>query len=178
MAIKWDKFVRRDRGSLLFGGILSLVTAFVLLFIHFYKENINSKDDITLISGQFNEYSWVDLGKRNGSSLTFTLKNYSNRFKIQADFLSILKKDKFKSISYGETLIIGIPNSYVKFLNTEKKPLLVYSIASNNLTYLDLKNTIEKHNSPLILLFSGLIGVGGLIFIYFGKRAKVKTPIW
>ena len=178
MTINWDKFVRRDRGSLLFGGILSLASAFAMLFLYFDKEKINSNGDITFISGPFKEYSWVDLGGRNGSSLTLTLQNYSNRFKIKADFFSILQKERFKAISYGDTLTVGIPNSYVKFLNTAKEPFFIYSISSNDLTYLDLKNAITKHNSPLFLFAAGLFGIGGYVFIYFGRKAKVKTPIW
>lgn len=178
MAINWDKFVRRDRGTLLFGGIFNLAFAFVVLFLYFNKVKIKRKDDISFISGLFNEYRWDGLGGRNGSSLTFTLQNYSNRFKIKADFFSILQKEKFKAIPYGEELTVGIPNSYVKFLNTAKEPFFVYSIASGDLTYLDLKSAVSKHNSPLFLLAAGLFAIGGCVFIYFGRRAKVKTAIW
>jgi hypothetical protein len=154
MAINWDKFVRRDRGSLLFAGILSLASAVAMLFLYFDKEKIRSKEDITFISGPFEEYNWADLGGRNGSSLTFTLQNYSNRFKIKADFFPILQTDKFKAIPYGATLTIGIPNGFAKYLNTPKEPFFVYSIASNNFTYLDLKDAIAKQNSPLLLFTS------------------------
>ncbi len=178
MTINWDKFVRRDRDTLLFAGVLSLASALAMLFLYFDKVRMKSNDDITLISGTFNEYNWVDLGGRSGSSLTFTLQNYSNRFKVKADFFPILQKEKFTAIPYGDTLTVGIPNSYVKFLNTPKEPFFVYSIASKNLTYLDLKNAITKYNSPLFLFAAGLFGIGGYFFIYFGRRAKVKTPIW
>ncbi|RYZ25251.1 MAG: hypothetical protein EOO10_18775 [Chitinophagaceae bacterium] len=178
MVINWGKLVRRDRGSLLFSGILSLAVSVGMVFLYFDKEKIKSKEDITFIRGPFREYSWVDLGGRNGSSLTFTLQNHHNRFKIKADFFSVLQKDQFKTIPYGDTLTIGIPNGYAKFLNTQKQPFFVYSVASKDFTYLDLKDAIAKHNSPLLLFAAGLFAIGGYAFIYFGKRAKVKTPIW
>jgi hypothetical protein len=175
----WEKLgFRRDRGSLMWAGILCLASAVAMLFLYFDKEKIKSKKDITFISGPFEKYNWVDLGGRNGSSLTFKLQNYSNRFKIKAEFFSILQTDKFKTIPNGDTLTIGIPNGFAKYLNTPKQPFFVYSIASNDLTYLDLKDAIAKHNSPLFLLATGLFVTGGCTFIYYGRRAKVKTPIW
>ena len=179
MRINWEKLgFRTDRGSLMWVGILCLVSAVGSLFLFFDKEKIKTKKDITFISGPFEEYHWVDLGGRNGSSLTFTLGNYSNRFKIKADFFPLLQTDKFEAIPYGDTLTIGIPNGFAKYLNTPKQPFFVYSIASNNFTYLDLNAAIAKHNSLLLMFAAGLFAIGGYTFIYFGQRAKVKTPIW
>jgi hypothetical protein len=178
MAINWDKFVRRDSGSLLSAGVLSLAAAIIMLFFYFGKEKIKGKEDITFIRGPFEQYSWINLGGGNGSSLTFTLQNYSNRFKIKADFFPILQIDKFKAIPYGNTLTIGIPKGFAKRLNTAKEPFFIYSIASSNFTYLDLNRTIAKHNSPVLLFATGLFAICGYTFIYFGRRAKVKTPIW
>lgn len=176
MAINWNKFVRRDRGSLLFGGILSFAVAFVMLFLYSEKEKIKSKSDITFITGPFEEYNWVGLGGQQGSSPTFKLGNYNNRFKIEADFFPVLQTDKFKSIPYGDTLTIGIPNSAAKYLNLQRQPFFVYSITSKDFTYLDLKDTIAKYNSPLLLFAAGLFVIGGYAFIYCGRRAKAKTP--
>jgi hypothetical protein len=179
MKINWEKLgFRRDRGSLIWAGILGLASTVSMLFLYFDKERIESKSDIAFINGPFHEYSWVDHGGRSGSSLTFKLQNYSNRFKIKADFFSILQKDNFKSIPYGDTLTIGIPNGFGKYLNRPKDPFFVYSIASNNFTYLDLNKAIDKHKSPLFLFMAGLFAIGGCAFIYFGRKAKVKTPIW
>ena len=178
MAINWDSFVKRDRGSLLFAGISSFIVVFAILFLYFYKEKIKNKEDITFITGPFEEYIWVNLGGRNGSSLTFKLQNYRNRFKIKADFFSILEKEQFKKISNGDTLTIGIPNAFAKYLNTSKDPFFVYSIASGNCIYLSLNEAIAKHNSPLFLFAALVFALCGCIFIYFGRRAKVKTPIW
>ena len=178
MAINWDRFVRRDRGSLLFAGIFSLASAVVMLFFYFGKEKIKSKEDLTFISGPFEEYSWVSHGGRNGSSLTFKLQNYSNRFKIKADFFTLLQKDKFKAIPYGDTLTIGIPNSFARFLNKPEDPFFVYAITSNHSTYLNMNEVIAKHNSPLFLFMAGLLAIGGYTFIHFGRKAKVKTTVW
>ena len=178
MAINWDSFVKRDRGSLLFGGISSFIVAVAMLFLYLNKEKIKSKEDITFISGPFDEYNWVNLGGRNGSSLTFRLQNYRNRFKIKADFFSILEKDQFKKIFHGDTLTIGIPNDFGKYLNTSKDLFFIYSIASRNFIYLSLDAAIAKHNSPLFLFAALVFALCGCIFIYFGRRAKIKTPIW
>jgi hypothetical protein len=162
----------------MFSGIACFSVAIGMLFLYFDKPNIKTQEDIAFIRGPFEEYKWTDLGGRGGSSLTFKLQNYNNWFKIKADFFPILETSKFKTISNGDTLTIGIPNDFVKYLNKPKHPFFVYSIASNSTSYLDLKDAIEKHNSPLFLFCSGLFAVGGYIFIYFGRRAKKKTPIW
>lgn len=177
MAINWVRFIKRDRGTLLFVGIFFLIAAIVLLFLYFDKVKIKSKDDIAYISGPFEKYSWVSYGGRNGSSLTFKLQNYNNVFKIKADFFSILRRDEFKKIPYGDTLTVGIPKSFMKVLNTQKTPFFVYSIASNRLTYLDLNKVIAKHNSILFIYGAGLFMILGYIFIYFGRKANLKTSI-
>ena len=176
--MNWDNFIRRDSGTLLFSGILSVAISAIILFLYFDRVKVKGEDDITFISGPFDGYSWVDLGGRSGSALTFKLGNYSNRFKIKADFFGILQLNKFKAIPYGDTLIIGIPNAFAKYLNTGKEPFFVYSIASGSTTCLDLSKTIAKHNSPLFLFAAGLFAIGGCAYIFFGRRAKVKTPIW
>jgi hypothetical protein len=178
MAINWSKSVRRDRGTWMRAGIFAFVASVVFFYLYFDREPIRSKNDITFFTGTFKEYSWVDHGGRSGSSLTFKLQNFSNRFKIKADFFSILQKDKFKAIPYGDTLTIGIPNGFVKYLNQPKQPFFVYSIASKELTYLDVDETIKAHNTPGILIAAVMFVILGCYSIYIGRRAKEKTPIW
>jgi hypothetical protein len=176
MAINWNKFVRRDRASLIWTGILFLIGSLGLLYFYFGRERIRSRDDITFITGPFEEYSWIDYGM-DGASFTFKLQNYSNRFKIKADFFPILQKDKFKSITHGETLTLGIPNRFVKHLNKPKQPFFVYSIASNDLPYLDLRVTIKVHNTPGPLVAAIVFGILGYYFIHLGRRTKVQESI-
>jgi hypothetical protein len=179
MAINWKSFffVRRDRGTWMRTGIFAFAASVVLFYLYFDREQIRSKDDITFIRGPFKEYTWIDYGM-DGASLTFKLQNYSNRFKIKADFFYFLPKDKLKSISYGETLTIGIPNRFVKFLNKPKQLFFVYSIASDNITYLDLRDTINEHNSPGPLVAALVFVLLGFYAIHVGRRAKEKTSIW
>jgi hypothetical protein len=178
MAINWNKyfFVRRDRGTWMKAGIFAFAASLVLFYLHFSKEQIKSKDDITFITGPFKEYTWTDYGMR-GASLTFKLQNYTNRFKIKADFFYFLPKDKLKSISYGDTLTVGIPNTFVKFLNKPKQLFFVYSIASGNVTYLDLRNTIEAHNTLGPLVAAIVFVLFGFYSIHLSRKAKPKTPV-
>lgn len=177
MAINWNKFVRRDRASLLWGGIFFFMGSVALLYFYLDRETIRGKDNITFIKGPFEEYHWIDYGM-DGASLTFELQNYNNRFKIKADFFSILQKDKFKSVPRGDTLTIGIPKRFVKYLNTPLQPFFVYSIASKDFTYLDLRETIKINNTPGPLIAALVFVILGYYFIRLGKRAKVKTTIW
>jgi hypothetical protein len=153
------------------------IASVALFYLYFGREPIRGRDDITFIKGPFKKYSWIDYGV-HGASLTFKLQNYSNRFKIKADFFSILHKDKFKSIPYGDTLTIGIPNSFVKHLNKPKQLFFIYSIASNDFNYLDLKETIKIHNTPGLLVGAVVFVILGYYFIHLGRRAKAKTPLW
>jgi hypothetical protein len=177
MAINWNNYfsVRRDRGSWLTAGIIAFAGSLVLFYLYFSREQITSKGDITFITGPFKEYSWIDYGK-DGASLTFTLQNYTNRFKIKADFFYFLPKGKLKTISYGDTLTVGIPNTFVKFLNKPKQLFFVYSIASGNVTYLDLRDTIEAQNSLGPLIAAIVFVLLGFYSIHISRKAKPKTP--
>lgn len=172
MSIDWDRFIRRDRRTLMFAGIISLAASFALLFIYLNREKVKSKNDITFVSGPFDEYSWTGSGGRNGSSLTFRLQNYSNDFTVKADFFSILKSNAFKTISHGDTLTIGISNNSAKYLGSPKDKFLVYSISSAAVNYLDLDKAIAKHNSKLFLVWVALLFLCGCALIYFGFKAK------
>ena len=174
MAISWDMFIRRDKSSLLSAGIISLAVAVVFLFMYFDKEKIKSSSDITLVSGPFDEYNWINFGLRNGSSLIFKLRNYSNKFKVKADFFSILKKDKFKAIHYGDTLTVGIPNHLTKDLDKPNESLFVYSISSRTVDYLNFGDAIKKHNSPLLLFTAGAFVIAGYVFIHLARKAKAE----
>jgi hypothetical protein len=160
---------------LIFPGMFFIVASVVVFYLHFDREKINSKADIAIIRGPFEEYSWISHGVRGGSSFTFKLRNYSNRFKIKADFFPMMQTDKFTGLSYGEPLSIGISKSSLKYLNTAKEPFFVYSIASSGAIYLDLNKAIEKHNSPVFLFAGALFAFTGCALIYMSGRAKAKT---
>jgi len=176
MKINWDRWVRRDRGTLLFTAFAWFLSAGAFLYLDFSKPTIKSKSDLTFISGSFVNYSWISYTR--GSSLIFKLENYTNKFKIKADFFPLLKTEEFKSIPYGKNINISIPKGFEKYLNTNKDPFFVYSISSDQETYLDFNDTIKKHNSPLFSIVSSIFILLGSIFIYLGCRAKVKTSIF
>jgi hypothetical protein len=120
------------------------------------------------------EYSWIDYGM-DGASLTFKLQNYNNRFKIDANFFSILQKDKFKSIPYGDTLTVGVTKRLFRYLNTSKQPFFVYSIASKDFTYLDLKETTKVNSTLGPLIAAILFVILGLYTMHLARRAKEET---
>lgn len=178
MAIDLNKyfFVRRDRGTWLKAGIFAFVASLVFFYLSFSREQIKSKNDITFITGLFKEYSRIDYGM-DGASLTFKLQNYTNRFKIKTDFFYFLPKDKLNSISYGDTLTVGIPNKFVEFLDKPKQLFFVYSVASSDVIYLDLKDTIKAHNSPGPLVAAIIFVLLGFYSIHLNRKAKPKTPV-
>ena len=169
--------MRRDSGSLIFAGLFFLISAIVLLYFYFSRDQITSKNDIKLVHGPYEKYDWIDKGGKNGSSLTFHLLGYNATFKIKADFFSVLKKDDFKAIPQRKNLIIGIPNKDTLNLKSHGEIIFVYSIAGDDFTYMSFADTLKKHTTNLLLIAAGFFGIFGALLIYFGRRAKVRHQI-
>lgn len=170
--------MQRNSGTLIFAGIFSLSSAIALLYFYFSKDQVTSKNDITIVHGPFERYDWIDKGGKNGSSLTFRLSGYDAAFKIKADFFSVLQKDAFKAIPQGENLIIGIPNKDTSKLNSRGATIFVYSIASDKMSYMSFVNTLKIHNTKLFLLAAGVFGICGGLMIYLGRKAKIRTQVF
>ena len=175
MAVDWSKWILGDRERLLPAGVMSLLVAPVLLFLHINREKIRTEDDFHFISGPFAEYRWTSYGGKGGSNLTFRLQNYSNRFQIKADFYSILRQQEFKAIPYDEVITVGILKTSSHDLNTLVSPIPVYSVTSGSFTYLDPDAAISKHNSSFMFYAAGFFLILGCTFIYLGWKAKVKS---
>ncbi len=176
MKINWDRWVKRDRGSLIFIGFLCLFCAIAFLYIDLTKPEIKDKNDLIFITAPITDFNFYD-GNRGIHIYTIRLKNYRSSFQIKADFLSFFKSDEFRTISSGQDVTVAIPRVFEKALNSDKT-LLIYSLTSNNENFLDCAQTIEKHNSNLIKYFSVLATLIGIVFIYFGNKAKDKTTLF
>lgn len=177
MKVNWDRWIKRDRGSLLFLGYASFFLALFLLYLDFTKPVINSKNDLIFISGPITDFTFFD-GSRGTHIYTLRLKNFKNTFKIKADFLSFFKKDEFRIIPAEQEVTVAIPKIFENILNTNYESVFIYSLTSNTETYLDYAQAIEKHNSNLLKYFSGAAILIGFVSIYFGNKAKIKTPIF
>ncbi|MEO6721453.1 MAG: hypothetical protein ABIN67_13885 [Ferruginibacter sp.] len=176
MVIKWDEWIKRDRGSLLFLGYVSFVIVIVFLYLDFSKPNLKSEKDLIFINGSITSFNFLD-GFRGTHNYTFTLNGYYNTFQIKADFLNIFKSSDFKNIPSDQQITVGIPKDFKSSINTNKK-LFIYSLTSNEQTYLDCTKALKKHNGHLMKIFSGIFLLAGFIFIHFGNKSKIKTPIF
>ena len=140
---------RRNKRIFLFSGLLLLLVGGTLLYLELAKPVIKSKDDLAFIHGPFRDYKWTGTGKHD--YFIFRLQNYSNNFRINLRFLDILKTNEFTSTPAGQDITLGIPKSFIKYLNTNKSMFHVYSIASGKEIYLDSKDA-KNILSPAQLL--------------------------
>jgi hypothetical protein len=154
----------RNRKLFLFSGIMLLLTGTVLLYLELTKPVIKNKDDLVFIHGPFRDYKWTGTGKSD--YFIFRLQNYSNNFTINLGFLDILKTNDFINIPAGQDITIGIPKSFIKYLNTNKGMFHVYSITSGKEIYLDPKDSIKKYNSIYLEVFSIIVLMLGIGCIY------------
>lgn len=174
LKINWDKWIYRDRGTLLFGGYLLCIAGLVMLFIRYKQPKPQSMVDFKLVTGKLYNSSFID-GSKGYHNYTFRLDNCTNSFKIKTAFLDHLNVPDFKQLNEGDSLTVGISTTDTNRLNSTTEYLFVYLIKTNCETFLDSKDTIAFQNSKNeYYYFSGLIALG-LAFIYFGYKSKIKT---
>ena len=177
MKINWDRWIRKDRGTLLFAGYLLCVAGLAMLFIRFNQPKPQDMSDFKLVSGQLYHTNFVD-GSKGYHDYRFSLDNCMNSFKINADFLDYFNVSDFKQLNEGDSLTVGISKTDINKLNSTTEYLFVYLIKNSAETFLDSKDTIAfQNNKNEYYYFSGII-VLGLALIYFGYKSKIKSRIF
>lgn len=146
-----------------------------MLGFYLFKPSIHSKDDLECVKGKYSRHSFTYSSLRGGGYRYYVwLKNYSNPFKIKADFIDHSLKRKFEgSIRFGDELIIDIQKGKKPKLNSNEN-IFIYSMRSNEVVYIDSKDTLAKHNSPFLLFIS----IGFILFgvLYFVARKRYVNP--
>ncbi|RYY90913.1 MAG: hypothetical protein EOO15_00460 [Chitinophagaceae bacterium] len=141
------------------------------------KPTIDSRKDLVFISGPYAGYTETKTGK-GSNSLTFTLENYSDIFKIKADFFSALDKAKLSELELGENVTISIPKEEEQDLNTSKNPFFVYSLEGMNKNVLDVDSVVEKHNYNFMKYASLAFLLLGCLCFYSARKTPVRSPIF
>ena len=171
--MNFKQFFNFDKSRLTFAGFLLLASAFALSWIELSKPKIKTANDLYFIKGHFRDYNFSKNGGRY-TTYTFRLKEFSNSFKIKADFLGGFDIDKFKTIGNGEDLTVSISKDDINNLNTGNSYFFVFSLTNNEISFLDADYTIAKHNSNFIYYASALFTILGFTSIYFGQQWKRK----
>jgi hypothetical protein len=154
-------------------GILLIGSAIAFSWIELAKPKIKHLDDLHFIKGHFRDYDFDKQGGRN-TIYTFRLKEYSNSFKIKADFLGGFEKNKFINLQYGDDLTISISPTDIESLNSNNSYFFVFSIANNQTIFLDAVYTIKKHNSNFSYYAATGFFLVGAISFYYGLQWELK----
>ena len=177
MKINWDRWIKRDRGTLLFVGYSACIFAIALMTIKFSRPKVKNGNDLYFISAPFKDYKFID-GNKGYHNYEIWLKGYSNSFKINADFLSLFNKNKFTSSSSGDSLTISIAKDDFTKLNKGNEYLFIFSIKDASQTYLNPAETVKIYNSSNDYYYFSTLILLGLVLLYFGYKSKIKTSIF
>ena len=177
MKINWDRWVKRDRGTLLFAGYTLIIAAIIVSTIKFSRAKVKSAEDLHFISAQFKTYEFID-GNKGYHNYQIWLKGYSNAFKISADFLSLFHKTKFINSPSDSSLTLSIAKEDLNILNKNNDYLMIFSLTDSSENYLDLTETIKRYNSNQDYIYFGILFLLGIILLYFGYKSKIKAPIF
>lgn len=147
----------------------SFLFGIILLCGHFVYDKVRSESDLMTVSGAFDRRSFYDSFSKQ--DYLIWLQNYTNPFRIGANSIRAFKRTDFTNkVKQNQTLEISIPKFQFAELNVGQKPILAFSISSNEEVFLDKIDTL-KNNSPDLDLYLGiflpLIGV-----VYYLVRSK------
>ena len=160
-----------DKSKLTHVGILFLFGASVFIWTIFSNPKIHSTRDLYFIQGHFRDYNFHDYLR--SVDYTFRLKEYSNSFKIKADFLGKdFKVTDFRALNYGSELKIAIAKDDSEKLNTNEKYFFVFAVTNDNTIFLDPALTVRKFNDNFEYYASAFFFIFGLIFVIFGLKNK------
>ena len=158
-----------NRNKLLIGGYGLCVAGIICFSIKISRPQVKDESQLQFISGQFDSYKFTN-GTKGYRNYLLWLKEYSNSFQINADFLSLFSKNNFINLNYHDSITISIAKKDTSKLN--KSNLFIFSITTPKATYLNAADVIKKYNSWFdYFLFLGLSAFG-LCLVYWGYKLK------
>jgi hypothetical protein len=170
-------WIKKDRGTLLRMGYTCCIFAIAYLALLFSRPKVHSENDLYFLNGEYQNYQFTD-GTRGSHTYLIWLKNYSNPFQVDANFLDLFNKYEFEELPSDYPLTLSISKEDLNKLNNPNDNVRVFSIVYDNVKYLDTVDTIKEYNSILnYCYFFGLL-VAGVLLVYFGYKSKIKTSIF
>ena len=171
--LNFRRLFQIDKSKLTFAGIMLICSAIAFTWVELAKPKVKSVNDLYFIKGHFRDYDFDKHGGRY-TIYNFRLKEYSNSFKIKADFLGDFEKGKFVNLQNGEDLTVSISLKDFINLNTSNSYFFVFSLANNETTFLSSDYTIKMHNSNLIYYGATGFFLVGAVSLYFGLQWDLK----
>lgn len=160
--------------GLRFMAFLFIVVGFFFIYGEFTKATFRSPDDLIFVNGPFKNYLVYNAGKTHRFS--FRLKNYSNNFIINNDYLHLLRFANFNKIGDGQNIKVGFLEDSEENLNVIGENVYVYAISENDIDFFDTKNAIKQYNNKNMLLFGLSLFVCAIIsYSYSVKLSKLAA---
>ena len=148
-----------------------LLTGSFFIYGEFTKTTFRNPDDLIFVNGPFKNYRVYNAGKTHRFS--FQLKNYSNNFIINNDYLHLLQSANFVKIGDGQNIKVGFLGDSQENLNVIGENIYVYAISGNNINYLDSESAMKEYNNKSMLLFGLTLFVCAIIsYSYSVKLSK------
>jgi len=159
---------------------LFLVCLSLLLFLHFEtRPKVKTPSDLQATSGWLVSYSFVD-GARGTHMYYLRLDSCTSTFQIPAGFLDYFEKSNFESkIRLGDSITVEFPKTLIDSINTNDKMIHIFSIKSNDHSFLDRNACIRSYKNDYFLVF--IFMIPGLLLLYarsayLAKHPKSSTP--
>ncbi|WP_139997432.1 hypothetical protein [Paenibacillus paridis] len=150
---------------IMLGACVSIIT---LGLYKFYSYKPVNENELVAILGTYKSSSY-QFASKSTYELNLKLKEYNTTFNIWSVSLRAINKEVFNELTYGEKINIQILASDLKYLNHSSKQIAVYGVASNENTYLKLKdvNDQEKKNAQLGIIMAIIFTVILIFLIIF-----------
>ncbi len=106
-------------------------------------QGIKSIDELTEIKGYVNKITFNPRQSRQSPHYDFQFNNYTNQFKLPADFTDLFHSSSFMDeVKKNDCIKLFIEKDKEKFLNSEKL-IFIYGIEFKNKSFIDLTKVIE-----------------------------------
>ena len=157
----------------LFFASLWIILGIFLLGFFLTRDKVESKSDLIEVNGTLQDYSFTKRyeNKHNSYYYYIYLREYNTAFKIIADFVDDFKIYTFKrNLKPGDRIKIAITRTDFNQINNQET-IKLFGISDNENTYLDYNDAIEEYNSNVLVYFSILFILMGIVTFY-KQRAK------
>ena len=164
-----------DDKKLFFASLWIILGVFLLGFF-LTRDKVESKSDLIEVNGTLQDYSFTKRyeNKHNSYSYYIFFREYNSTFQIIADFIDDFKIYTFKrTLKPGDRIKIAISRADYSEINNQER-IKLFGISDNENTYLDFNDAIEEYNSNVLVYFSILFILMGIVTFYKQREKFIK----